>query len=69
MNKKYINKLMSSLLVISVTLILLGAFFKIQHYPYGQLILTTGIWSSLVVGTIEITRLKKRIKTLDKDTL
>ncbi len=67
MSKKQIDKLMNSLLLISCTLILLGAFFKLQHYPNGQLMLSTGIWSSLVLGAIELIRLKKMIKTLEKE--
>ncbi|MDM8160897.1 hypothetical protein QUH73_13820 [Labilibaculum sp. K2S] len=67
MSKKQIDKLMHSLLAISSILMLLGTFFKLQHYPYGDLILSTGIWSSLVIGTIEISHLKKIRKTLEKE--
>ena len=67
MNEKQINKLMNSLLLISVSLILLGAFFKLQHYPYGDLLLATGIWSSLVIGTVELIRLKMMIRALEND--
>lgn len=62
MNRKQTDKLMHVLLVISGILILLGAFFKLEHWLYGDLLLWTGIWSNIVLSGFEINRLKKIIK-------
>lgn len=69
MSKKQIDKLMHTLLVISGILILIGAFFKLEHWAYGNQILWTGFWSSFVLSGIEINRLKKIIKKLEKEAL
>ena len=61
MKTENINKVMSTLLAISGAAILVGAFFKLQHYPNGDLILWAGFWSNFVLSSIEINRLKKII--------
>lgn len=68
MTKKQIDKLMSVLLGISAFAILLGAIFKLQHYPNGNQILFIGFLASFILSGIEISRLKKIIKELEKDT-
>jgi hypothetical protein len=65
MTNKQIEKLMSVLLVISAFLILIGAFFKLLHYPNGNLILWIGFVASFVLSSFEISRLKKIIKKLE----
>ncbi len=69
MNKNHIEKLMNALLGISAFLILAGSLFKLQHYPYGNLIFWIGILTSLGLSYIEISRLKRIIKILKKKTL
>ena len=69
MNKNHIEKLMNALLGISAFLILAGSLFKLQHYPYGDIILSFGIITSLGLSYIEISRLKRIIKILKKKTL
>lgn len=66
MRNKKTDKLMDVLLGIAAFAILLGALFKIQHYPYGNQILYFGFMASFILGSIEISRLKKIIKGLEK---
>jgi len=68
MSKKSIDNLMLILLVIYGILIFLGAFFKLQHYPYGNLMLRTGFVSGFVIGCIVIVRLKRNGKKLKEGT-
>jgi hypothetical protein len=56
------DKLMNILIGISSGMILVGSFFKIQHYPYGQLIFSCGIISYIIISAVEIQRLKQIIK-------
>jgi len=56
------NKLMDILLGISSTIVVIGAIFKIQHYPYGDSILTLGLLASILISGIEIRRLRQIIK-------
>jgi hypothetical protein len=59
---------MSVLLAISNFLILLGALFSLQHWPYGQLMLWIGFISSSILSSVEINRLKKIIRGLEQGT-
>jgi len=68
MTKKQTDKLMTVLLGIAALAILLGAFFKLQHYPNGDQILFIGFIASFILSSIEISRLKKIIKGLETDT-
>lgn len=61
MDDKKMTKLMSRILVISLIIMLIGQVFKIQHYPYGDLITLVGISAYLIFSLIEIERLKKII--------
>jgi hypothetical protein len=60
------KKLMTVLLSISAFLILLGAFFMLQHYPNGNSILWTGFILHFILSSFEIERLKKIIKGLQQ---
>jgi hypothetical protein len=62
MNKIMTNKLMDILIGISECIIIIGALFKIQHYPYGNLISTVGFLTYLILSWIEIQRLRQIIK-------
>ena len=62
MNNISTNKLMNILLGISSGMIIIGALFKLQHYPYGNLIFTIGILTNLILSGIEIQRLRQIIK-------
>lgn len=69
MNTKQTENLMSLLLGISGALILVGAIFRLQHWPNGYLIMWIGFMSSFVFSSFEINRLKKRITELEKENL
>lgn len=62
MDRKQVNKLMNTLLLISAIAILVEAFFQLEHYPYGKEIFWTGIPTSLIFSGMEISRLKRIIK-------
>lgn len=67
MNSKKIEKIMNLLLGFSSSLLLIGAIFRLQHWQYSYQILWIGIVSSLILSSLEIKRLKKIIKRLEKD--
>jgi hypothetical protein len=56
------NKQMDILLGISAVMIIIGAIFRIQHYPYGNLILNLGFMTNIALSGIEIRRLRQIIK-------
>ena len=66
MNRKQFDKLMRILISCSTVLILVGAFFGLEHYPYGDTILWIGIAASLILSDLEIRRLKGVIKDLEQ---
>ncbi len=65
MSESNLNNLMNFLLTLSAMAILIGALFKVQHWPYGDTLLWSGFVSQSILGSIEISRLKKIIKKLD----
>jgi hypothetical protein len=65
MENKKMTRIMSRILVISLILILIGQLFKIQHYPYGNLISLIGTSSYMIFSLIELDRLKKIIEGKD----
>ena len=69
MSEKNLNKLMNSLLGLSAMAILVGAFFKLQHYPSGDLLVKYGFTAQFLFSSIEISRLKKIIKKLEPEVL
>jgi hypothetical protein len=66
MNRKQLDKLMNVLLAISSVAILIGAFFQLQHYPYGKTMMWIGFLTNLVLSSFEIIRLKRIIKELER---
>lgn len=64
MSETNLNKLMNGLLMLSALAILLGALFKIQHYPFGNQLLWGGFMAQFVFSSIEMSRLNKIIKKL-----
>jgi hypothetical protein len=66
MNRKQLDKLMNTLIVISSIVILVGAFFQLQHYPYGKTILWVGFLANMILSSFELNRLKKIIKKLEE---
>lgn len=66
MNDKTVDRFISILYGVSVTAILLGAFFRLQHYPYGNQLIWGGFIAQFIFSSIEISRLKKTIKKLEE---
>ncbi|WP_430972279.1 hypothetical protein [Sunxiuqinia rutila] len=64
MNKQLTDTLMHVLLVLSTVSILAGVIFKIQHYPYGSELMYYGLIAHFVIGSLEMNRLRKRLKEL-----
>jgi len=63
-----INNPFKALFAGALILTLIGAFFKINHWPYAQIILIIGLLSSLsyiIVGIIEVNKSNK-IKPQEK---
>jgi hypothetical protein len=56
------NKLMGIILFTSLVIMLIGQVFKIQHYPYGELLTFIGISFYIVFSLIEMDRLKKLVQ-------
>ena len=67
MNRKQVEKLIRVFTFISSLLILTGAIFQLQHYPYGEIILWIGILLTFLLNSWEIGILKRRIKELEED--
>lgn len=67
MERRQTNKIMNILIGTSATLIIIGAILKISHYEYGNLIISIGFISAYFIDNIEINRLKKVIKQLEKE--
>ncbi len=64
MSETNLNKLMNFLLGITAMAILSGALSKLQHWPFGDQLLWGGMISQFILGSIEISRLKKIIRKL-----
>ncbi len=67
MERRQTNKIMNILIGISATLIIIGAILKISHNEYGNLIISIGFISAYFIDNLEINRLKKVIKQLEKE--
>jgi hypothetical protein len=66
MNDKTIDRLISIFTVLASAAILIGALFKLQHYPYGSQLVWYGFIAQFVFSSIEISRLKKQVKKLEE---
>ncbi|NQU51933.1 MAG: hypothetical protein HQ522_05295 [Bacteroidetes bacterium] len=62
--KTKIDLLMVGLLGISAFAIMIGAFFKLEHWLFGDIIFKTGFFTSFLFGSIEIWRLRRTIAKL-----
>jgi hypothetical protein len=68
MNEKVLGKLLAILNPFSACLVLAGAFMKLSHILYGDLLLTWGFILSVVFSSWEINRLKKIIRNYKDPT-
>ena len=66
MSKEMMDKLMKTLLFISALAIFAGALFKLQHWLYGNQLLVTGFLANFLLGSFEISRLRKIITKFEK---
>jgi hypothetical protein len=66
MNEKTIDRLVTILTGLATAAILLGALFKLQHYPYGTQLIWGGFVAQFVFSSIEISRLKNQVKKLEE---
>ncbi|TKG90477.1 hypothetical protein EYV94_24030 [Puteibacter caeruleilacunae] len=67
MNNKQIDRIMNAFLGFTALLIILGAIFRLQHYPHGVTLLYIGFIGHFIFSTIEYRRLKKTIKQLEEE--
>jgi hypothetical protein len=68
MSKDMITKTMKILITLSASAILLGAIFRLQHWPHGLIILNYGMIAYFLLSIVELRRLRKIIsKFEDKD--
>jgi len=66
MNQIKIDRLINILYAIAAIAVLLGAFFRLQHYPYGYFLLFGGFILGAIASNIHVNRLKKIIKNLEE---
>ena len=66
MTDKQVTKVIGILYSIGAVMVLVGAFFRLQHYPNGLSILFVGFMLGAVSSAFDISRLKKKIKRLEK---
>lgn len=66
MNEKKIERVINILYSLAAIVVLLGAIFKIQHYPNGNFFLLGGFIVGPIVSTYDHIRLKKNIKKLEE---
>ena len=60
------DQLVNGLYLVAAIAILLGAFFRIQHYPYGSALFFGGLIIGTITSFIHISVLKKTIKKLEE---
>lgn len=66
MTDKQLNSVINIIYAIAVVLVLIGAFFHIQNYPNGFLILIIGFTVGSINSSVDTSRLKKKIKVLEE---
>ncbi|MBL7968203.1 MAG: hypothetical protein JNK09_14470 [Prolixibacteraceae bacterium] len=64
MNGKSVDRLFDILCNLCAIAILLGAFLKLQHYPYGKELVEFGFMAYFVCSSVLISRQKKQLKSL-----
>jgi len=60
------DRLINSLYLVAAIAVLLGAFFKLQHYPHGSDLFFGGLILGTTTSIIHISKLKKTIKKLEE---
>jgi NhaP-type Na+/H+ and K+/H+ antiporter len=67
MKETQANKPRKPIYLLALTLVLLGAFIKVMHYPFGIPILLLGFTIGAVCSIYDIGQLRKKIKLLEKE--
>ncbi len=66
MTEKQVTSVIRIIYLISAVMVLVGVFFKLQHYPNGLSILLFGFMLGAVTSSYDTFRLKKKIKQLEE---
>ncbi len=66
MTEKQTNLIIKIGYIIGAGMIIIGAIFKIQHYPLGNTILIFGFVLESMIGAYDKSRLEKKIKKLEE---
>ncbi len=66
MTIKKVDTLVGIFYGLSAVIVLIGAFFKLQHYPNGFTILIIGFILGSITSSVDTFRQKKKIKILEE---
>jgi len=66
MTEKQATSVIGIIYFIAAAMVLVGAFFRLQHYPNGLSILLFGFILGAVTSSYDTFRLKKKIKQLEE---
>lgn len=66
MNEKSINRIFDIVYTFCAVVVLLGAIFKLQHYPHGSQMLWSGLIVGILVSYVDNMRLWQKIKKLEE---
>ena len=66
MTDKQITAVIGIFYSIGAVMVLVGAFFRLQHYPNGLSLLFLGFMLGAVSSSVDTFRLKKKIKRLEE---
>jgi len=56
------NQILNISFILSIVIVIIGALFKIMHYPFSQLLLIAGLISMLVFWFVAIREIKSSTK-------
>nr|WP_321487604.1 LapA family protein [uncultured Draconibacterium sp.] len=66
MTEKQVTAVIGIFYSIGAVMVLVGAFFRLQHYPNGLSLLFLGFMLGAVTSSFDTFRLKKKIKRLEE---
>ena len=66
MNAKKENSIIGILYAVATIMVLVGAFFRIQHFPNGLSVLIFGFTLGALASSLDKNRLKQKIKRLEE---
>lgn len=56
------KQILNSSFILSIVIVIVGAFFKIMHYPFSQLLLIVGLIAMVVFWYIAISEIRSSTK-------